>query len=80
MAARAARRAGPDYKGWGQRVRAERTRNIWFIFVTLEVTQLDMSALKFCKLSKSSYMSVMSETPQSATGPYVARADAASSL
>ena len=41
---------GPDYKGWGQRVRAERTRNIWFMFVTLEVTQLEMSALKFCKL------------------------------
>ena len=50
VAARAARRAGPDYKGWGQRVRAERTRNIWFMFVTLEVTQLEMSALKFCKL------------------------------
>ena len=40
---------GPTHdKGWGQR--AERTRNIWRMFVTLEVTQLEMSALKFCKL------------------------------
>ena len=42
------------------------------MFVTLEVFQFDMSALKFVKPSKRELMSVTSETSQSATGPYVA--------
>ena len=44
----AACRGGPDTGGWGWGAREERTKNIWFMFVTLEVSQLDMSALKFC--------------------------------
>ena len=40
---------GPT-QGWGARkVRAERTWNIMYMFVTLEVSQLETSALKFCK-------------------------------
>ena len=42
------------------------------MFVALEVSQLEMSALKFCKFKKSWLMSVMAETSQSAMGPYVA--------
>jgi hypothetical protein len=38
--------------------------------VTLEVVQLEISALKFLKLLKSSLMSVMAETSQSAMAPY----------
>ena len=37
-------------KAVGPRARAERTRNMPYIFVTLEVSQLEMSALKFFKL------------------------------
>ena len=37
-----------DCSGQG-RARAERTSNIWFMFVTPEVFQLEMSALKFIK-------------------------------
>ena len=33
----------------GGRARVERTRNIRYIFVTREVSQLEMSALKFFK-------------------------------
>ena len=44
------------------------------MFVTLEVAQLEMSASKFSKPSKSSLMSVMAETSHSAMGPYVAMA------
>eukprot|EP00964_Phaeocystis_antarctica_P038104 scaffold21814_cov65-Phaeocystis_antarctica.AAC.4 len=44
--------------------------------VTLEVSQLDMSALKFCRSSKRRLMSEMAETSQSAMGPYVAMAEA----
>ena len=44
-------RGGPDYR-LGSRARAERTQNIWPMSVTLEVSQLDMSALKLSKLSK----------------------------
>jgi hypothetical protein len=32
---------------WGPRVRAERTKNMKFMSVTLEVSQPEMSALKF---------------------------------
>ena len=45
-----------------------------FIFVTLEVCQLEMSALKFCMVWKSWLMSVIAETSQSAMGPCVALA------
>ena len=34
-------------KGVGHRARAERTQNISYMLVTLEVSQLEMSALKF---------------------------------
>ena len=40
--------------------------------VTLEVSQPEMSALKFVKSRKRELMSVMAETSQSAMGPYVA--------
>ena len=39
--------------------------------VTLEVFQLEMSALKLCRFIKSPLMSLMAETSQSAMGPYV---------
>ena len=42
--------------------------------VTLDVSQFEMSALKFCMLLKRLLMSVMAETSQSAIGPYVAMA------
>jgi len=48
--------------------------------VTLEVSQPEMSALKFAKPRKSSRMSVMAETHQSAMGPYFAMAEAAFEL
>ena len=48
--------------------------------VTLEVSQLEMSAIKFRMLLKSSPMSVMAETSQSAMGPYVAMAEATLAL
>ena len=54
----------------------EHTRNIWYMFVTPEVSQLEMSASKFSKLRKGQLMSVMAETSQSAMGPYVAMAPA----
>ena len=52
----------------------ERTMNIWYMVVTLEVSQLETSASKFFKSLKSPPMSVMPETPQRAMGPYVAMA------
>ena len=55
---------------------AECTLNMAYMFVTLDVSQLETSSLKFCKLLKSSLMSETPETSQSATGPYVAMADA----
>jgi hypothetical protein len=42
--------------------------------VTLEVSQPEMSALKFVKRLKRLLMSVMAETSQSAMGPHVAMA------
>ena len=42
--------------------------------VTPEVSQLEISALKFFNLLKSPFMSVMPETSQPAMGPYVAMA------
>ena len=60
--------------------RAERTRNMLLMVVTLDVSQLDMSALKLFKSLKSSLMSVMAETSQSAMGPYPAVAVATLAL
>ena len=61
--------------------RAERTRNMAFMFVTLDVSQLDMSALKSCSdEAKRLLMSVMAETSQSAMGPYAAVAVSTSAL
>jgi len=42
--------------------------------VTREVSQVEMSALKFCKDEKSFFMLVTFETSQSAMGPYDAMA------
>ena len=56
----------------------ERTRNISRMLVTLEVFQLEMSALIFFKFLKSPFMSETDETSQLATGPYVAMVEAAS--
>ena len=57
----------------------ERTSNMEFMSVTLEVSQLETSALKFKSL-KSPLMSVMAETSQSAMGPYVSVAAVESAL
>jgi hypothetical protein len=67
-------------KAWGPRARAERTKNMLLMSVTLEVSQPElsaefmpeMSALKLVKSRKRELMSVMAETSQSAMGPYVA--------
>merc|ERR1719424_1050521 len=48
--------------------------------VTLDVSQLEMSALKFLKLKKREPMSVMAETSQLPMGPYVAMAAVGSAL
>ena len=48
--------------------------------VTLEVSQLDMSALNWIKPWKSPFMLVTAETYQLEMGPYVAVAIAASAL
>ena len=48
--------------------------NMLSMLVTLEVSQLEMSALKFCKPLKRLRMSVMAETSQWAMGPYIAMA------
>jgi len=43
-------RGRADSRLLGARARAERTWNMPYMVVTLEVSQLEMSALKFCKL------------------------------
>ena len=48
--------------------------------VTLDVSQLDISALKRPMPEKSPFMLVTAETPQLEMGPYVAVAEAASAL
>ena len=50
------------------------------MFVTPEVLQLDMSALKSSEPEKSPLMSVMPETSQVSMGPYVAVAEFTLSL
>ena len=57
-------RGGLRLKAGGGRARAERTTNMLSMVVTLEVSQLEMSALKFRNLSKRLLMSVMAETSQ----------------
>ena len=52
--------------------RTRGTQNMWLMSVTPEVSQLDMSALKFCKPEKRPFMSEMAETSQSAMGPHFA--------
>ena len=42
----------PDSRLLGARACAKRTWNMYFMVVTLEVSQLEMSALKFFKLWK----------------------------
>ena len=49
-----------------------------YMFVTLEVSQLPMSSLKFDKPENSRSMFVIAETPQPEIGPYVLRAVARS--
>ena len=71
---------GPNCVEPAGRARAERTENIPRMFVTPEVSQLDMSALNWPKPEKSWYMLVIAETPQLEMGPYVAVAEALSAL
>ena len=61
----------PDSRALGARALAERTSNMLYMFVTLDVSQLEMSALKFRKLAKRKLMSVIIETSQPAIRPYV---------
>ena len=61
---------GPT-QGMGARARAGRTWNMVFMLVTLEVSQLEMSALKFVKSLKSQLMSVIIKTSQPAMEPYI---------
>ena len=72
-------RGGSD-QNCERRAREERTSNISSMLVTPEVSQLDISALKFPKSLKSPLMSVMAETSQSAMGPYVSVAAVESAL
>ena len=62
----------------GAEARTEHTSNMKLMSVTPEVSQPEMSALKDAMFLKSSDMSVMAETSQSAMGPYTAMAEAAS--
>ena len=61
---------GPT-QGLGARARAERTQNMAYMLVTLDVSQLEMFALKLFKLLKRWLMSVIIETSQPAMEPYV---------
>ena len=63
-----------------RRAGAKRTENIQAMSVTLDVSQLDMSALKLYMPEKRLFMLVTAETPQLEMGPYVAVAEAASAL
>ena len=53
-----------------------RTRNMEVMSVTLDVSQLEMSSLKFDTPENRLTMSVIAETPQSEIGPYSLRAAA----
>ena len=63
-----------------RRARAERTENIDAMSVTLDVSQLEMSALKSYMPEKRWLMLVTAETFQLEMGPYVAVAEAGSAL
>ena len=63
--------------GW---LKADAPENISLMSVTLDVSQLDMSALNWLKPEKSAFMFVTAETPQLEIGPYVAVAESASAL
>ena len=63
-----------------RRAGAKRTENIHAMSVTLDVSQLDMSALKLLMPEKRLAMLVIAETFQLEMGPYVAVAEAASAL
>jgi hypothetical protein len=63
---------GPTQGLGSKGTRGERTRNMERMVVTLEVSQPEMSALKFFKPLKRELMSVMAETSQPAMGPHVA--------
>ena len=67
-------RARVGLKAGGTRARAERTGNMKPMVVTLDVSQLEMSVLKFFNSWKRKPMSVMAETSQLAMEPYVAMA------
>ena len=68
-------------EGPGAMVRAGgHTWNIPYMFVTLDVSQLEMSSLKASKPSNRPAMSVIDETVQPEIGPYVLRAVARSSF
>ena len=69
---------GTDCGGWESG--AKRTRNMYSMSVTLDVSQLDTSASKRPMPEKSAFMLVTAETPQLEMGPYVAVAEAASAL
>ena len=71
--AQAARCEGPTAVVAGG-ARAERTQNMPCMLVTLDVSQLDNSSLKFAKSRNSSLMSVIDEKSQPEMGPYVLRA------
>ena len=60
--------------------RAERTSNMSVMSVTLDVSQLDMSALNCDKPLKRLDMSVTAETSQLEMGPYVRVAAVASAV
>ena len=72
--------SGGSTADWGHRTGVERTWNMLAMVVTLEVFQLDMSALKAFWPRKSPLMSVTFETSQSAMVPYVAVASAGLAL
>ena len=52
-----------------RRAGAKRTENIHAMSVTLDVSQLDMSALNWAKPEKSPFMFVTAETSQLEIGP-----------
>jgi len=60
------------------RALAERTKNMDAMSVTLDVSQLEMSALNLAKSVKSVFILVTAETSQLEIGPYAAVAEAAS--
>ena len=79
MSVQAACREAPNVDD-ERRAGAERTENMDSMSVTLDVSQLDMSALKLFMPKNSQFMLVIAETPQLEMGPYVAVAEAASAL